>query len=316
METSVVNGNKENNISDMRRTPQQRKISYRNLLNRVEGLQETEDVGLNTVKDIGEVLREVNNLDNEWKIDERVEHADETLLDCMVLSSASNILKKCIEAVDVFTSTYEQSEFSNKIINSIKDDKNEELEPNDLLNLLEDARSIIPDIPKYRYVYGAYDLNNLPQPKPKKERQKVVKEKLQRKEPEKVTSVDKDEEGIEEIVKVLHDVLKEKYVQNNEEPIKYYDYIIDTDDFASTVENMFYFAFLIRDGRASIDLSFGFPDSRGEPIIKPARKKALKDFRDGGGVNAQIISTISYEHWQKFKKAGYLQQHRKEQSAQ
>lgn len=73
-------------------------------------------MGLNTAKEIGEVLKEANSLDTEWKIDERVEHADETLMDCMVLSSASSILKKCIAAVDVFTSTYEQAEFSNKIV--------------------------------------------------------------------------------------------------------------------------------------------------------------------------------------------------------
>ncbi|KAJ8932281.1 hypothetical protein NQ314_014773 [Rhamnusium bicolor] len=83
-------------------------------------LEETEDVGLQSVNELGNVLREANSLDTEWKIDERVEHADETLLDCLVLSSASDLLKKCIEAVDVFTSTYEQSEFTNKIVSKKK----------------------------------------------------------------------------------------------------------------------------------------------------------------------------------------------------
>lgn len=56
-------------------------------------------------------------------------------------------------------------------------------------------------------------------------------------------------------MKVQHEVLMQKYIENGEQPIKYYDYIIDTDDFANTVENMFYFSFLIRDGRAEVDLS-------------------------------------------------------------
>lgn len=68
---------------------------------------------------LGDVLREANRLDTEWNIEERVEHADETLLDCLVLSSASSLLKKCIEAVDVFTSTYDQTEFSDKIVGRI-----------------------------------------------------------------------------------------------------------------------------------------------------------------------------------------------------
>lgn len=84
-------------------------------------LEETEDVGLQTVNELGKVLLEVNSLHSEWNIDDRVEHADETLLDCLVLSSSSTILKKCIEAVDVFTSTYEQSEFTNKIVSKTKD---------------------------------------------------------------------------------------------------------------------------------------------------------------------------------------------------
>ncbi|CAG9823432.1 unnamed protein product [Phaedon cochleariae] len=303
-----VDDDQENNQS-MRRNAQQRKLSYRSLLSKVEGIQESEDVGLQSVKDIGDVIREANSLDTECNIDDRVDQADETLLDCMILSSASSLLKRCIEAVDVFTSTYEQSEFSNKIIGHIQDEDSEEMKDTDLLKLLEDSRVIIPKIPDYYYVYGSYDLNNLPQPKPKKERVKATKEKLQKKEPEKITTVEKEEEGIEEIVKVLYDVLLVKYNENDREPIKYYDYIMDTDDFANTVQNMFYFAFLIRDGRAHIDL-----DSRGEPIIKPIGKRDLKAFRDDGGVNTQIISSINMDQWQKFQKQGYLQQHRKEQS--
>lgn len=61
--------------------------------------------------------------------------------------------------------------------------------------------------------------------------------------------------GIEEIVKFQYDVLMEKFMENRQKPINYYDYIIDTDDFANTIENMFYFSFLIRDGRAEVDLS-------------------------------------------------------------
>lgn len=134
------------------------------------------------------------------------------------------------------------------------DANSDEIEPDNFLKLLKDARKLIPHVSSPNYIYGAYDLNSLPQPKQKKERVKQKREKLQKKEPERITSVDKEEEGIEEIVKILFDVLKEKYIQNNQQPIKYYNYIIDTDDFANTVENMFYFAFLVRDGRAEIDL--------------------------------------------------------------
>lgn len=116
------------------------------------------------------------------------------------------------------------------------------------------AQKIIPETPEYISIYGSYDLNNLPKPKPKKQRQKTQREVFQRKEPEKVTSLDKEEQGIEEIVTVLFNVLSECYKRNGNQPIKYYDYVIDTESFSNTVENMFYCSFLIRDGRAQMDL--------------------------------------------------------------
>lgn len=73
-------------------------------------------MGLTTVTELGGVLQQVNELDNECKIDERVEHADETLLDCLVISQTSSVLKKCSEVVDVSTSVYEQSEYTDKVV--------------------------------------------------------------------------------------------------------------------------------------------------------------------------------------------------------
>lgn len=124
----------------------------------------------------------------------------------------------------------------------------------DFTKLLPFAQKIIPELPKYSSIYGSYDMNNLPAPKPRKERQKTQREVLQRKAPEKVTSLEKEEQGIEEIVTVLFDVLSECYKRNGDQSIKYYEYVIDTESFSNTVENMFYCSFLIRDGRAHLDL--------------------------------------------------------------
>lgn len=291
-----------NNTNVTWRTSQQRKLCYRDLLNKVEGIQENEDLGLETVKEIGDIIKQVNTIEVEHNISERYQHPDETLLDSMVLSSASNVLVKCIESVDVNTSTYVSSEFADKIISFCKDG---EFEAESLIKLLSDAQHIVPQIPEYNYVYGTYDLQNLPKPKQRKERQKQGKEKFERKEPEKVTNLEKVEKGIDEIVKVLYDVLTEYYEKNNEEPIKYYDYVIDTSSFSNTVENMFYCSFLVRDGRAHIDL-----DRKGEPYIKPIKKRQLKAFREEGGVNSQIISVITIPEWEMFKKEGYIQKYK------
>lgn len=62
-------------------------------------------------------MKEANQLDDEYPIEERgTDKVDQTLMDATVLSSASSILVKCIEAVDIGNSVYEPNEFANKIV--------------------------------------------------------------------------------------------------------------------------------------------------------------------------------------------------------
>ncbi|RZB40042.1 EP300-interacting inhibitor of differentiation 3, partial [Asbolus verrucosus] len=281
----------ENNNTTTGQSSQQRKLCYRELLNKVEDIQESEDLSLETVKEIGNIIKKVNVIELESDISERYQHPDETLLDSMVLSSASNILVKCIESVDVDTVSYIPADFADKIMKFVAPD--EEFESDNLLMLLDDAHHIIPEVPEYSFVYGTYDLSILPQPKQKKSRQKQQQENFVKKQPEKVTNLENEEQGIDEIVKVFYDILVQCCDKNNEQPIKYYDYIIDTSSFSSTVENMFYCSFLVRDGKAHIDL-----DTKGVPYIKPVKKRELKRFREEGGSNSQVISTITISEWE------------------
>ncbi|XP_044756668.1 EP300-interacting inhibitor of differentiation 3 [Coccinella septempunctata] len=294
----------ESNSTISARSFQERKLCYRNLLCKVEEIEDKKDLGLQTVTEVGNILKEINELEREYSIEQRVEQTDETFLDCMVLSSSSGILVKCLNAVDISTASYEPTEFSEKLWELIKED-DQDCRPSDILKLLKDARNIIPEVEPYEFVYGSYDLDHVPEPKQKKVIKRDPKEKLTKKEPEKVTSVDKEEEGIDQIVKELHEVLVEEYNKNGERPINYYDYVIDTSDFTNTVENMFYCSFLVRDGKVRIDLN-GL-----NPTIKPVSKNELKQFRDERGANYQILTTITMEDWENFKKEGHLQKHRK-----
>ncbi|CAH0552909.1 unnamed protein product [Brassicogethes aeneus] len=283
----------------------QRITTYRTLLTKVEEIEEENELGVKTVNEVGNIIRQLNALDSQLEIKDRVQYSEEIFLDCMVLSSASTILKKCVENVDVFTSTYEPTEFTEKLNEEISNE-NEEVQPLDILKLLKYARDVIPEVPKINNVFGTYEFNKAPVVKQKKERVKVQKEPLVRKQPEKLTNVDREEKNIEQIVNLLYNVLKEEFINNKQEPIKYYDYVIDTQSFSDTVENMFYCSFLIRNGKAQLDL-----DKHGNPLIKPIGKSAAKEYRQNGGANSQVITTISIEEWKKFNKAGFLQKNKK-----
>lgn len=118
---------------------------------------------------------------------------------------------------------------------------------------MDDANNIIMQVPKYAFVFGAFDPTQLPVPKLKVQHRREQPEKLQKKRLENIASVDK-EQSIDETVNFLLKVLQQEFSKNRNQPINYYNYVIDTDSFASTVENMFYCSFLIRNGTAAMDI--------------------------------------------------------------
>lgn len=109
--------------------------------------------------------------------------------------------------------------------------------------------------PRYGFLYGSFDPTTLPEPKQRKERKtrtQETKEKLKKKTPENVTNAKDDGQNADEIVSHQKKVLEEEFVNNGYRPINYYQFVIDTDSFSATVENMFYFSFLIANGTAAL----------------------------------------------------------------
>uniref|UniRef100_A0A1Y1N8M7 Non-structural maintenance of chromosomes element 4 n=1 Tax=Photinus pyralis TaxID=7054 RepID=A0A1Y1N8M7_PHOPY len=285
-----MSSSQENN-GDSKKQSHIRKQGYRELLHRIESIEENEGTGLNTIKDLGEVLHEVKQIDDQCPFVNRVEFLDETLLQHVVLSTAGGLLVKCIENVDIFTSTYEPTEFASKIIDEIKETEN--FKPSDLLNLLDDARKTIPSVSDYSFLYGTFDPTKLPEPKQKKERSKrEAQESVQKTQLERVHNLQKDEEGVDDTVNFIANVLSLKYKENNNNPIAYFDFVIDSEDFGATIENIFYTSFLVRDGKAKLN-------SEGNiPFIEPVRKSNLKAFRGSGGKNSQMIPSITMDDWE------------------
>lgn len=264
------------------------------------------------MKELGEILQEVNALDQDWHIEDNVNKIEDTLTDSQVLSTASAILVKCIKAVQTADSTYEATEFAEKIRNSIGNREEEINQKTDWFKLLEDARHIVLEIPQYAFTYGTFDITKVPEPKVKKQKTRDAPEQLVKKRLENIVSVEKEEAGINEIVAFLQKVLQSEYIKNNRQPINYYKYVIDTSSFATTVENMFYCSFLIRNGTAAmavgmllyffymINIVVLHVDESGQPSIKPVSKNRLTTFREEGGKNIQMIASISMEEWEVF----------------
>lgn len=137
----------------------------------------------------------------------------------------------------------------------IKDSDEDEFENKNLLKLMTDARKLIGQVPRYGFLHGAFDPNVLPEPKQRKERKQRTqepKEKLQKKTLEKIVKVRKEELSVDEIVNHQRKVLDEEFSNTGHKPISYYKFVVDTESFSATVENMFYFSFLIQNGSAAM----------------------------------------------------------------
>ncbi|CAB3406052.1 unnamed protein product [Caenorhabditis bovis] len=103
---------------------------------------------------------------------------------------------------------------------------------------------------------------------------------------------------LEHVYKSLRSSLKER----NTDSIPYYEFILNPDDFAKTVENMFYVSYIIRDRRAYLVLEDG------RPMLKSAKSldEKTKEKMDESS-QAQGISNLNYHQWtmlrNKFKTA-------------
>lgn len=290
--------NKENNCT---RTPHERKLAYRSLLDQMENIEESEELTLNNLTVVGEILSQATVLDSET--DKEQIDQQEIVLDSKVLLPASTFVRKYIDAFNVSHQSYEPKEFAEKIKKYLQRNEDEEYQNNYILRLMEEAKKLIYEVPKYRSMYGSYDLHNLPEPKQKKQRVKIVKETLEKKQPEKLTQLEKEEDGIDEIVTALYNILLDASKRNGGQPINYYDYVIDGDSFSNTVENMFYVAFLIRDGKAEFSLG-----ENGTPLIKPMSKNHLEAFKKAKEQHFQVITCVSQQRWLELQRVGLIQQ--------
>ena len=98
---------------------------------------------------------------------------------------------------------------------------------------------------------GALDLEPLKQrkktrtPRSKSQQAKATK-------PKEVVNLEEEEESTTKDVARVLDSLKEECKKLGR--VHYFKFLVDPDSFAHTVENMFHFSFLVKDGRAGVTL--------------------------------------------------------------
>ncbi|NXA73926.1 NSE4A protein, partial [Thryothorus ludovicianus] len=100
------------------------------------------------------------------------------------------------------------------------------------------------------------------------------------------------QEATEKEVERILRILQTHFENDPNTPISFFDFVIDPNSFARTVENMFHVSFLIKDGLARIKL-----DEDELPVIEPVKPSEGEEDVISGARN-QVVITLDQKEWQ------------------
>ncbi|KAF3940642.1 hypothetical protein ABW19_dt0210604 [Dactylella cylindrospora] len=135
-------------------------------------------------------------------------------------------------------------------------------------------------------------------------RQRIIKErrKVVRRKPEEFVrpialdeqQIAKNENSTTKNVRHISECLEEYVIENDceETGVNYFKFIINPHSFSQTIENMFYLAFLVRDGRVAIAES-----EDGLPYLIPALAPSPEEAQEQQIVRKQIVMPMDKQVW-------------------
>ncbi|GLV31586.1 Non-SMC element 4 [Carabus blaptoides fortunei] len=282
------------------KTTEQRKLEYRDLLDRAETLQENEDNDFEASVAVDEILMKANELFKDSNVKDRIRNTYEVLLDARVIATSSDILLNVTEGIDCTVEAYDLDQFARRIRSKIllreSDDREENSEEEyNWSNLFPVVRKTVKYPPTFSCFYGPLGNSAVETTPPKERKVRVVNKKLDqgpRKEPEKITKVDTEEGSVDDIVKYVIHALNKEYEESGGEPVDYFKFVIDPTDFSTTVENMFHASFLVRDGRAKI-----ISDDHGNLSLIPTSSAEIKKTKKEAVNYKQNILSLDVKTW-------------------
>ncbi|PBC27771.1 non-structural maintenance of chromosome [Apis cerana cerana] len=189
----------ENTIS---RTPQKRKEILRKIITRAQSLQES--INDETIKTLELCMEETDNINSETSIEEKVHNQEEVLMDSEMMHISSNVLKHCTRSLTKVVCSYNHIEFAKKIVQYVKQLPDVEPETPDWSLLESQVIKCFKRTPQYSTLLGT--LTPLEKKEINKKKPVKIKEtQAQIKRPDNVVTIEKEEEGPEETVKMKED---------------------------------------------------------------------------------------------------------------
>ncbi|XP_061940763.1 uncharacterized protein LOC108000979 isoform X3 [Apis cerana] len=302
----------ENTIS---RTPQKRKEILRKIITRAQSLQES--INDETIKTLELCMEETDNINSETSIEEKVHNQEEVLMDSEMMHISSNVLKHCTRSLTKVVCSYNHIEFAKKIVQYVKQLPDVEPETPDWSLLESQVIKCFKRTPQYSTLLGT--LTPLEKKEINKKKPVKIKEtQAQIKRPDNVVTIEKEEEGPEETVKMKEFI--SKYYKIYRKPLDFFKLILHPNDFGKTIQNILQISFLVRDGKIKITkgtmLVFAIIkiyiyfyllniifliDASGILVVQPCTKDMTAQMKTGNIENIQNVMYLNMEQWKILK---------------
>ncbi|KAG8435631.1 hypothetical protein GDO86_013536 [Hymenochirus boettgeri] len=301
-----VNGDQEANEGDdlNRREIRQR---YRDLMRDV---QQNRDEMLSSRSDkLTEALEKAN------KIFAGVSRAREAALDAQLLVLASNLGKEKANQLQADMTVFDPTSFAadllsfmglNRMESPDGDDDDDDdgigrgfLPADAWQKLGSEAEQFFKTTPTFHYMLGSFK-SEPPVARQRIERQRRCnKGEEKRVMPAQMKKMEEShQEATEKEVERILGFLQTYYREDPETPISFFDFVIDPNSFARTVENIFHVSFIVRDGFARIKL-----DHDRLPIIEPVAQENDPNIDKDNQPRYQGVISLSHQDWKEIIEA-------------
>ncbi|XP_023317591.1 non-structural maintenance of chromosomes element 4 homolog A isoform X1 [Trichogramma pretiosum] len=271
------------------RSPQQRKEALRNVYANVQALQGT--VNTKTLENLENIVNEVDIINEESTIEDKVNDQGVVLLDSEIMTISSNVLHKCTCSLSKDISRYDPNEFAEKIKHFLLRLSDTVLEEEPTWSLIgADTFKFFHRTSGFSMMLGTFQ--TIPKKEVVKRTRVVAEAQKPTKRPENVVTLDKVEDSVEQTVVEIKRIIGH-YQKRTKQAMDFFKLVLHPTDFGKTVENILHVSFLVRDGYVKF--------SKGEDgllYVQKSSKDEVAEVKNNKKMkNIQNVLSITMQQW-------------------
>lgn len=281
------------------RSPRERKSCLKRALQQTRVLEEV--INDSTINKLDEAINEVDHVNYETSIQEKVSNQQEVLIDSQMMMSSSKVLKTCTISLTKRMRDYDHIDFSQKLIKNLQVTSEESQSPN--WSLLERrVTKLFKRVANSSTLLGTLDPLEKKTIVRKKPEQRIASQATMTV-PDKVVSQanTKDEDSVERTVRKIKKLIT-CYCKEAGKPVDFFELILHPHDFGKTIRNMLYISFLVKDGVVKLK-----KDHR-SLVVEPCRKEVnSQEKQSGNRMGIQNVTSLNMKQWTILKNAYRLE---------